>query len=313
MGPGGAGYSWSKQTLVGYAQQMAVQLAPTAFGQCGAPDELQHPPHEQRGHLPSLPADIQTNRSPRTTSGWHRCLPRTAHTLAGAGGCRELVLFLASDASKYMTGASIPIDAGCMSSGPTAPGSERGRVGRGAQPSRSASVHCVTGSSNITALGARSTSANSCGRCPWSTPHGASAVLRHDSHLGPAVSGAQKPTSRSGLEPLSAHSDRGGGSTRVGHATNAGSACRDPPRYSARLVDCLRWMQHAMQEMLEAALLPSTVGIFGRAGGTNRKAENPNDNAGGKVVIVTGAAGNRQRHCRCARAMAPPFMSPDGL
>ena len=29
MGPGGAGYSWSKQTLVGYTEQMALHLAPS--------------------------------------------------------------------------------------------------------------------------------------------------------------------------------------------------------------------------------------------------------------------------------------------
>jgi NAD(P)-dependent dehydrogenase (short-subunit alcohol dehydrogenase family) len=33
-----------------------------------------------------------------------------------------LVLFLASDASKYMTGTSIPIDAGCMVKWPNGPG-----------------------------------------------------------------------------------------------------------------------------------------------------------------------------------------------
>ncbi|MBO0856366.1 MAG: SDR family NAD(P)-dependent oxidoreductase, partial [Nocardia sp.] len=31
MGPGGAGYSWSKKTLVGYAQEMAQHLAPTGI------------------------------------------------------------------------------------------------------------------------------------------------------------------------------------------------------------------------------------------------------------------------------------------
>jgi NAD(P)-dependent dehydrogenase (short-subunit alcohol dehydrogenase family) len=34
----------------------------------------------------------------------------------------ELVLFLASDASKHMTGTSIPIDLGCMAKWPKGPG-----------------------------------------------------------------------------------------------------------------------------------------------------------------------------------------------
>jgi NAD(P)-dependent dehydrogenase (short-subunit alcohol dehydrogenase family) len=34
----------------------------------------------------------------------------------------ELVLFLASDAARSMTGASIPIDAGCMVKWPNGPG-----------------------------------------------------------------------------------------------------------------------------------------------------------------------------------------------
>jgi NAD(P)-dependent dehydrogenase (short-subunit alcohol dehydrogenase family) len=34
----------------------------------------------------------------------------------------DLVLFLASDPSKYMTGTSVPIDAGCMIKWPKVPG-----------------------------------------------------------------------------------------------------------------------------------------------------------------------------------------------
>jgi SDR family mycofactocin-dependent oxidoreductase len=124
MGPGGAGYSWSKQTLVGYAQQMAVHLAPT-----GIRVNVVHPTNcnthlmNSEGIYQVFRPDIQdqpvTKDDFRLASVFYHALPTP---WLEPEDVAELVLFLASDASKYMTGASIPIDAGCMIKWPNGPG-----------------------------------------------------------------------------------------------------------------------------------------------------------------------------------------------
>jgi SDR family mycofactocin-dependent oxidoreductase len=124
MGPGGAGYSWSKQTLVGYAQQMAVHLAPT-----GIRVNVVHPTNcnthlmNSEGIYQVFRPDLQdqpvTKEDFRLASMFYHALPTP---WLEPEDVAELVLFLASDASKYMTGASIPIDAGCMIKWPSGPG-----------------------------------------------------------------------------------------------------------------------------------------------------------------------------------------------
>jgi SDR family mycofactocin-dependent oxidoreductase len=124
MGPGGAGYSWSKQTLVGYAQQMAVHLAPT-----GIRVNVVHPTNcnthlmNSEGIYQVFRPDIQdqpvTKEDFRLASMFYHALPTP---WLEPEDVAELVLFLASDASKYMTGTSIPIDAGCMVKWPNGPG-----------------------------------------------------------------------------------------------------------------------------------------------------------------------------------------------
>ena len=124
MGPGGAGYSWSKQTLVGYAQQMAVHLAPT-----GIRVNVVHPTNcnthlmNSEGIYQVFRPDLQdqpvTKEDFRLASMFYHALPTP---WLEPEDVAELVLFLASDASKYMTGASIPIDAGCMIKWPNGPG-----------------------------------------------------------------------------------------------------------------------------------------------------------------------------------------------
>ena len=124
MGPGGAGYSWSKQTLVGYAQQMAVHLAPT-----GIRVNVVHPTNcnthlmNSEGIYQVFRPDLQdqpvTKEDFRLASIFYHALPTP---WLEPEDVAELVLFLASDASKYMTGASIPIDAGCMIKWPNGPG-----------------------------------------------------------------------------------------------------------------------------------------------------------------------------------------------
>lgn len=123
MGPGGAGYSWSKQALVGYTQQMALHLAPT-----GIRVNVVHPTNCNT-HLMNCDGIYQIFRPDlegpvgkedfRPASEFYHALPTP---WLEPEDVAELVLFLASDASKYMTGTSIPIDAGCMVKWPNGPG-----------------------------------------------------------------------------------------------------------------------------------------------------------------------------------------------
>jgi NAD(P)-dependent dehydrogenase (short-subunit alcohol dehydrogenase family) len=123
MGPGGAGYSWSKQALVGYTQQMALQLAPT-----GIRVNVVHPTNCNT-HLMNCDGIYQIFRPDlegtvskedfRPASEFYHALPTP---WLEPEDVAELVLFLASDASKHMTGTSIPIDAGCMVKWPNGPG-----------------------------------------------------------------------------------------------------------------------------------------------------------------------------------------------
>jgi SDR family mycofactocin-dependent oxidoreductase len=124
MGPGGSGYSWSKQALVGYTQQMALHLAPT-----GVRVNVVHPTNCNT-HLmnsegiyqifrPDIESQPVTKEDFTFASEFYHALPTP---WLEPEDVAELVLFLASDASKYMTGASIPIDAGCMVKWPNGPG-----------------------------------------------------------------------------------------------------------------------------------------------------------------------------------------------
>lgn len=123
MGPGGAGYSWSKQTLVGYTQEMALHLAPT-----GIRVNVVHPTNCNT-HLmnadgiyqvfrPDLEGPV-TKEDFRPASEFYHALPTP---WLEPEDVAELVLFLASDAAKHMTGTSIPIDAGCLIKWPKGPG-----------------------------------------------------------------------------------------------------------------------------------------------------------------------------------------------
>lgn len=123
MGPGGAGYSWSKQTLVGYTQEMALHLART-----GIRVNVVHPTNcnthlmNNEGIYQVFRPDIEgpvTKEDFRPASESYHALPTP---WLEPEDVAELVLFLASDAAKYMTGTSIPIDAGCMVKWPKGPG-----------------------------------------------------------------------------------------------------------------------------------------------------------------------------------------------
>jgi SDR family mycofactocin-dependent oxidoreductase len=123
MGPGGAGYSWSKQALVGYTQEMANHLASSGIRvnvvhptNCNTP--LMNNPGIYAVFRPDLQGPV-SKEDFQMASVFYHALPTG---WIEPQDVAEVVLFLASDASKYMTGTSIPIDAGCMVKWPNGPG-----------------------------------------------------------------------------------------------------------------------------------------------------------------------------------------------
>jgi SDR family mycofactocin-dependent oxidoreductase len=123
MGPGGAGYSWSKQSLVGYTEQMALHLAPS-----GVRVNVVHPTNCNT-HLMNSPGIYQIFRPDlegevskedfMPASEFYHALPAP---WIEPEDVAALVLFLASDESKNITGDSIAIDLGCMVKWPNGPG-----------------------------------------------------------------------------------------------------------------------------------------------------------------------------------------------
>jgi SDR family mycofactocin-dependent oxidoreductase len=122
MGPGGGGYSYSKQALVPYTQQMALHLAPS-----GVRVNVIHPTNCNT-HLmnndgiysifrPDLEGPV-SKEDFRPASEFYHALPIP---WIEPEDVAELVLFLASDASKNMTGTSIPIDGGTLAKWPNGP------------------------------------------------------------------------------------------------------------------------------------------------------------------------------------------------
>jgi NAD(P)-dependent dehydrogenase (short-subunit alcohol dehydrogenase family) len=123
MGPGGSGYSWSKQVLVSYAQQMALHLASS-----GVRVNIIHPTNcnthlmNSEGVYKSFRPDLEgeiTKEDFTPASEYFHALPTP---WIEPEDVAELALFLAADESKNITGTSIPIDAGCMIKWPNGPG-----------------------------------------------------------------------------------------------------------------------------------------------------------------------------------------------
>src|SRR3984885_13897891 len=122
MGPGGAGYSWAKQTLISYVEQMALHLAPrfirvNAVHPTNCNTHLLHndglyslfrPDVENPTREDVLPAFINWQAMP---------IPYVEPV-----DISNLVLFLASDESRYVTGQQIRVDAGSLLKFPNGPG-----------------------------------------------------------------------------------------------------------------------------------------------------------------------------------------------
>jgi NAD(P)-dependent dehydrogenase (short-subunit alcohol dehydrogenase family) len=121
MGPGGAGYAWSKQTLVQYTEQMALHLASRFIRvNCIHPTNcntnLLHHPKLYKVFRPDLENPTRED-----------VLPAFAHFQAmpipyvEPEDIANLAVFLASDDSRYITGQQIRVDAGSLLKWPNGP------------------------------------------------------------------------------------------------------------------------------------------------------------------------------------------------
>lgn len=112
FGPGGAGYSWSKRTLQGYAEQMALALASrsirvNAIHPTNVNTDLLHNRELYKVFRPDLEEPTREDVEPAFYA-W-QALPIPYLEVQDT---TNLVLFLASDESRYITGENIKIDGG---------------------------------------------------------------------------------------------------------------------------------------------------------------------------------------------------------
>jgi len=122
MGPGGAGYAWSKQTLVQYTEQMALHLASRFIRvNCIHPTNC-------NTHLLHHPKLYKVFRPDLENPTREDVLPAFAHFQAmpipyvEPEDIANLAVFLASDDSRYITGQQIRVDAGSLLKWPNGPG-----------------------------------------------------------------------------------------------------------------------------------------------------------------------------------------------
>jgi SDR family mycofactocin-dependent oxidoreductase len=123
MGPGGAGYTLAKTSLVRYTEELSLHVAPY-----GVRANIVHPTNcnthllNSEGVYRSFRPDIEgevTTEDFRPASEFFHALPVA---WIEPEDVADLVFFLASDESKNITGTSIGVDAGCMIKWPNGAG-----------------------------------------------------------------------------------------------------------------------------------------------------------------------------------------------
>lgn len=122
MGPGSAGYGWSKKTLIGYTEQMALHLAPRFIRvNCVHPTnvdtDLLHNDGIYQQFRPDLPHPTRADAEPAFNVFQAMPIPYVEPV-----DISNLVLFLASDEARYITGQQIRVDAGSLLKFPHGPG-----------------------------------------------------------------------------------------------------------------------------------------------------------------------------------------------
>ena len=116
-GPGGAAYGWAKRTLVSYVEVLGLQLAPhliriNAIHPTNVNTDLLHNEDIYRAFRPDL--EHPTREDAMLAFPVMQAMPIP---YIEPGDVSELVAFLASDNSRYMTGLNIRLDAGAMLKG----------------------------------------------------------------------------------------------------------------------------------------------------------------------------------------------------
>jgi SDR family mycofactocin-dependent oxidoreductase len=121
MGPGGAGYSWAKKSIVGYVEQLALHLAPrfirvNAIHPTNCNTHLLHNDGLYSLFRPDLEHPTREDVEPAFTYFQAMPIPYVEPL-----DISNLVLFLASDESRYITGQQIRVDAGSLIKFPNGP------------------------------------------------------------------------------------------------------------------------------------------------------------------------------------------------
>jgi SDR family mycofactocin-dependent oxidoreductase len=126
MGPGGAGYAWSKRTLMEYAEQMAIHLAPRLIRV-----NVMHPTNcnthllQNDGIYGVFRPDLvaagtkPTREDAELAFTYFQAMPIP---YVEPEDMANLAVFLASDESRYITGQQIRVDAGSLLKFPNGPG-----------------------------------------------------------------------------------------------------------------------------------------------------------------------------------------------
>jgi len=121
MGPGSAGYGWSKKVLMEYTEQLALQLAPrfiraNAVHPTNCNTHLLHNEGLYGMFRPDLENPTREDVEPAFTMFQAMPIPYVEPV-----DISNTVLFLASDEARYVTGQQIRVDAGSLLKFPQGP------------------------------------------------------------------------------------------------------------------------------------------------------------------------------------------------
>jgi SDR family mycofactocin-dependent oxidoreductase len=121
MGPGSAGYGWAKRILIEYTEQIALQLAPrfiraNAIHPTNCNTHLLHNDGLYAMFRPDLEHPTREDVEPAFTMFQAMPIPYVEPV-----DISNVVLFLASDESRYVTGQQIRVDAGSLLKFPQGP------------------------------------------------------------------------------------------------------------------------------------------------------------------------------------------------